>query len=145
MRPFLVLATCLAVLGLAACGTVSNSIRQGWDSRKAVIDRSLLSAAPCVNDAIRTTFGLSPKAVGSYADPQAVSRSHIKQRFIVRLDPSESKTPAVDARTLRYEIYNLGDSSTGITYNVDLEGALREEWLEQAFQPLAQCGARQVK
>jgi len=124
------------VLTLTACSMLAPA-----GSRSVVIPRGMLSAVPCINDAIRSTFGALPSYEASYMRVEHTSQPHLKQQLEVRLDPSESGKPADDARRIFYEISHKGPNAVTVRYWVTLPGALRDEFMEQAFVPLEQCGA----
>jgi len=146
MRAIL-LVTSVLTLGavLSGCSATGDSVRKAFGTRKASFQRPILSTMPCVKDAIRTTFGVPAESQGSYAEPQVVERTHVKFKLLVRLDPSATKEPAETSRTVRYEFYHRSDTETGVNFDVDFKGALRDEWLEQAFIPLEQCGAKMLR
>lgn len=126
-----------AGLGLSACSMLNPA-----GSRAVVIPRGMLSAVPCINDAIRSTFGTLPTYDPSYRQVEHTSQPHVKQQLEVRLDPSESgKSAGSDVRRIVYEIAHKGTDAVSVRYWVDLPGALRDEFMEQAFIPLEQCGA----
>ena len=128
----------LASLGVSACSMLSPA-----GSRAVVIPRGMLSAVPCLNDAIRSTFGVIPAYDASYLRAEHTSQPHLKQRLEVPLDPSESgKSAGGGARRIVYDIAHDGTNAVSVRYWVDLPpGALRDEFMEQAFVPLEQCGA----
>lgn len=135
--PGIILLASAATLGLSACGTLAPA-----GSRLVVIPRGMLSAVPCINDAIRSTFGTLPTYDPSYRQVEHTSQPHVKQQLEVRLDPSESgKSAGTDVRRIVYEIAHKGTNAVSVRYWVDLPGALRDEFMEQAFVPLEQCGA----
>lgn len=134
----------LVALVLGGCAGTIRDIRQAFDGREAVLPQSMLGAVPCVTDAIRTTFGVVPVREGSYAEPQMAGQSYVKQVLVVPLDPGGTATGARTDRHIRYEIRALRDGRAAVVYNVDFEGALRDEWMEQAFGPLSMCGAQPV-
>ena len=121
--------------GLTACGV---------DCR--LLDRKEVQAVePAVSDVVVGDRVCWSNAQGSYAEPQVVERTHVKFKLLVRLDPSATKEPAETSRTVRYEFYHRSDTETGVNFDVDFKGALRDEWLEQAFIPLEQCGANMLR
>ena len=129
------------VLGACGGGGSGISLMAGSNVGAATIDRSLLSAMPCISDAIRTTFSTSPSTEGSYFKMEPTGQPHVKQKLIVYLDPSESAAPRPDSRQIVYEIFHEKTNSVGIRYRADVPKALQQEWMTQAFLPLEQCGA----
>jgi hypothetical protein len=132
-------------LALGACGSGGIgrdfSMMGGSDVGAATIDRSMLSAMPCINDAIRMTFSTLPSSEASYFKVEHTSQPHIKQKLIVYLDPSDSAAPRPDSRRIVYEIFHAKTNAVGIRYRADVPKALQQEWMAQAFLPLEQCGA----
>jgi hypothetical protein len=127
----------VATIGMSACSVLGPA-----GSRSVVIPRGMLSAVPCINDAIRSSFGTLPTYDASYMQVEHTSQPHLKQQLEVRLDPSESgKSAGTDVRRIVYEIAHKGTNAVSVRYWVDLPGALRDEFMEQAFVPLEQCGA----
>lgn len=140
------LVTVALSLGLTGCATVGSEVERLAHARRAVLDRPLLSAVPCIRDAVRTTFGVPAEVEGSYGDVTASVAGHVNYRLRVQPGATEGEGPAAAGRrTVRYELYSRGDQGSGVTWTVDFEGALRDEWMEQAFLPLSQCGARLLK
>lgn len=136
------LASALLLPLLGACASSGPSVTDAFGRPSATLGRSMLDALPCVGDAIRTTFGVEPRSEGSYLQAGSPRTEHVKMRLVVELTPSASGVRAADARTIVYEFYNLRSGGTGANYTVDFDkGAMRDEWLDQAFLPLAQCGA----
>lgn len=135
-RHLVVGASAGVALGMAACGSLAPA-----GSRTAILPRGMLSAVPCMSDAIRSTFGTLPSSESSHMQAEHTGQPHLKQQLRVMLDPSESGKSAGQARLLVYDLSHRGSDAVLVRYWVDLRGALGEEFMEQAFLPLEQCGA----
>lgn len=134
------------VLGLAAaqvvaCADTRESIRATLARRTAYIERSMLEAMPCIGDGIGRTFPVASEKNPSYAQAQLTTREAVKHLLTVTLTPEAAGIPAAETRTVTYEIFDGGRNRTGVHYGVEAAGATNEAWWEEAFQPLAGCGA----
>ncbi len=136
----LLLAALVAAL-LGACADSRDVVRNTLARRGATLDRNMLEVIPCLSDAIRTTHGVSPKTFPSNARPQIVDHQFVKYVLEVNLTPADAGVPADAARKVVYELFDGKKSGTGVRYGVEADGATQEAWWDQAFEPLAACGA----
>lgn len=126
---------------LGACGSTPGQpkVREGRGT--AFIPRSLLESTPCITDALRSTFGVSPETDHSYTRSEGAGPNHYKLKYLVRPNAVASGVAEDSGQQLAYEIYNKGRAGTGIVYTVQVTRGSVSEWLAQAAIPLEQCGA----
>ncbi|MFO1319166.1 MAG: hypothetical protein U1F52_06095 [Burkholderiales bacterium] len=138
-------ATAIAALCLGGCSSAPDKPKVHEGSGKAFIPRSILEITPCITDALRTTFGVSPETDHSYARPQGAGPEHYKLKYIVRPNAAATGIAEDSGQRLTYEIYNRGRVGTGVLYTVEVTRGSVSEWLAQAAIPLEQCGATIAK
>lgn len=140
-------STCRAVLPVVvalALGACSSTSRKGdvhEGTGRAFIPRSMLEITPCVTDALRTTFGVSPETDHSYRHSLGTGPEHYKLKYIVRPNAANTGIAEDAGQTLTYEIANKGRIGTAVLYRVQVRNGSVAEWLAQAAIPLEQCGA----
>lgn len=131
----------LALAQLTACADTREVIRATLARRTAYIERNMLESMPCIGDGIRTTFNVPSENKPSYAQAQLETREAVKHLLSVKLTPESAGIPAAETRTVVYEIFDGGRNRTGVKYGVEAPGAILDAWWEEAFRPLAGCGA----
>ncbi|MBI1397326.1 MAG: hypothetical protein GC151_15245 [Betaproteobacteria bacterium] len=138
-----ILVALLALVLLGGCASTARDVRETLDQRSATLPGTMLGSVPCVEDAIRRTFGVVAKREGSYAQSQVAAASRIKQILTVTLTPEEDGTKGSShtAHHIRYEIYDTGINESRADYSVDFSGDMQTKWLQQARIPLQMCGA----
>jgi len=131
----------LVVAQLGACAASRDAVRNTLARRSATLDRNMLEVVPCLGDAIRRTYGVAPSSHPSNARPQIVDLQYVKNQLEVKLTPAEAGVPADETRTIVYELFDSGKTGTGVRYGVEAPGETKDAWWDQAFEPLAACGA----
>lgn len=131
----------VTALVLGACGGTPGKPKVHEGRGTAFIPRSLLETTPCITEALRSTFGVSPETDHSYSRWEGAGPNHYKLKYIVRPNAAASGVAEDAGQQLAYEIYNKGRAGTGIVYTVQVTRGSVSEWLAQAAIPLEQCGA----
>jgi len=131
----------LVVAHLGACAETRDTFRNTLAQRVATFDRNMLEVVPCLGDAIRTRYGVSPSNRASTGQAQVIEHQAVKNRLEVKLTPADAGVPAGETRTLVYELFDRGTSGSGVRYGVEADGATTDAWWDDAFEPLAACGA----
>lgn len=131
----------LAAAQLVACADTREAIRATLARRTAYIERNMLESMPCIGDGISRTFTVASENKPSYAQAQLTTREAVKHRLSITLTPETAGIPASETRTIVYEIFDGGRNRTGVHYGVEAAGTISDAWWEEAFRPLAGCGA----
>lgn len=140
----LTLAALLSVLlavQLGACAETRETVRKTLARRSATFDRNMLEVIPCLGDAIRTKYGVSPSSNASNLQVQSTDPRYVKNLLEVKLTPADAGVPVGETRTIVYELVNRGNSGSAVRYGVEADGPTPEAWWDDAFAPLAACGA----
>jgi hypothetical protein len=141
-RPLRLLAfACLTGLLASGCGGYRAQPVHALGGERARTDRNPLEAVPCIQEAIRATFGVTSNSKGSTSDGRRILSDSVRYWITADLDAGSGKPAAREPARLSYEVRLSSTGGSDISYDVNLSGALRAEWLEQAFLPLEQCGA----
>lgn len=135
------LLAALVVALLGACADSRDAFRNTLARRSATLDRNMLEVIPCLGDAIRTTYRVAPSNRASNAKPQMIDPQYVKNQLEVKLTPADAGVPADETRTIVYELFDSGKTGTGVRYGVEAPGATPDAWWDEAFEPLAACGA----
>lgn len=125
----------------SGCGGYRAHPVHALGGERASIDRPPLDAVPCIQEAIRATFGVTSTSKGSTSDDRRGFNDSV--RYWITMNP-EGRPEVPGGKTpvqVSYEVRYASTGGSNISYDVNLSGALRAEWLEQAFLPLEQCGA----
>lgn len=128
-------------LALGACSGTSQKGNSHEGTGRGFIPRSMLEITPCITDALRTTFGVSPETDHSYTHSLGTGPEHYKLKYIVRPNAASTGIAEDAGQTLTYEISNKGRIGTAVLYRVRIRNGSVAEWLAQAAIPLEQCGA----
>lgn len=131
----------LVVALLGACAESRDVVRNTLARRSATFDRNMLEVIPCIGDAVRTKYGVPPSNQASNARPQIIDHQYVKNLLEVRLTPADAGVPVDEARTIVYELFDSGKTGTGVRYGVEAPGPTKDAWWDDAFEPLAACGA----
>jgi hypothetical protein len=140
-RILAVLLPVLLVVQFAACADTRETVRKTLARRGATLDRNMLEVIPCLGDAIRTKYGVSASSSASNLQVQSTDPRYVKNVLEVKLTPDDAGVPAGETRTIVYELVNRGNSGSGVRYGVEADGPTPETWWDDAFAPLAACGA----
>ena len=137
---FLALAGLTGLL-VSGCGGYRAQSINALGGEVARTDRSPLDAVPCIQEAIRATFGVTSRSKGSTSDDRRGFKDSFRYWITADLDGDSGRQAGGEPVRLSYEVRFAQPGGSDISYEVNLSGALRAEWLEQAFLPLEQCGA----
>ena len=132
---------CLSVLLASGCGGYRAHPVHALGGERAGMDRNPLEAVPCIQEAIRATFGVTSSSKGSTSDGRRIFSDSVRYWITADLDAGSGRPTGKDPARLSYEVRPGSKGGSDVSYDVNLSGALRAEWLEQAFLPLEQCGA----
>lgn len=132
---------CLTVLLASGCGGYRAHPVHALGGERAGMDRPPLDAVPCIQEAIRATFGVTSTSKGSTSDDRRGFNDSV--RYWITMNPEGGPEVPGDKPPvlISYEVRYTSTGGSHVSYDVNLSGALRAEWLEQAFLPLEQCGA----
>jgi hypothetical protein len=136
-----IILAALVVAHLGACAESRDAFRNTLAQRVATFDRNMLEVVPCLGDAIRTRYGVSPSNRASTGRAQVIEHQYVKNRLEVKLTPTDAGVPAGAARTIVYELFDRGTSGSGVRYGVEADVPTTDAWWDDAFEPLAACGA----
>ena len=131
----------LVLAQLGACAESRDAFRNTFARRGATFDRNMLEIVPCLGDAIRTKYGVSASSHPSNAQAQVIDPQYVRNRLEVKLTPAAAGVPAGETRTIVYELFDSGKSGSGVRYGVEADGPTQDAWWDDAFEPLATCGA----
>lgn len=141
-RPIRLIAlACLTTLLAGGCGGYRVAPVHALGGERASTDRPPLEAVPCIQGAIRATFGVTSRSKGSTSDGRRIFNDSVRYWITADLDAGSGRPAGREPARLSYEVRPGSKGGSDVSYDVNLFGALRAEWLEQAFLPLEQCGA----
>jgi len=132
---------CLTASLATGCGGYRTHPVHALGGDRASMDRPPLEAVPCIQEAIRAAFGVSSKSKGSTSDGNRIFGEPVRYWITADLDSGSGRPAGREPARLSYEVRPGSEGGSNVSYDVNLSGALRAEWLEQAFLPLEQCGA----
>jgi hypothetical protein len=133
---------CLTTLLASGCGGYRVHPVHALGGERASMDRLPLEAVPCIQGAIRATFGVTSNSKGSTSDGRRIFSDSVRYWITADLEAGSGQPAGREPARLSYEVRPGPKGGSDVSYDVNLSGALRAEWLEQAFLPLEQCGAK---
>ncbi len=128
---------------LAACGTVSDSIREWREARRATMPQSVLGAVPCVTRASEIAFGVPVETGTAYTTTRSTnSIRYMGPAAELELYPAgKPASGAKPAERVRFAFWPREADTTEVRYNIEAAADRRAVLEPLAVGALEQCAA----
>ena len=135
----------LIALGLqfAACTTISESIRDWREARRATMPQSVLGAVPCVTRASEIAFNVPVETSTAYTTTHSTnSVRYMGPAAELALYPAgKPAAPAKPAERVRFAFWPREADTTEVRFNVEASTDRRGALEAMAVSVLEQCAA----
>ena len=128
---------------LAACGTVSDSIREWREARRATMLQSVLGAVPCVTRASEVAFGVPVENSTAYDTTKSTnSVGYLGPATELVLYPAgKPANGSKPTERIRFAFWPRKADTTEVRYNVEAAADRRQALEQLAVAALEQCAA----